>query len=137
MVIFGTTPSATKSTIGTIGQIVKLSRNTSTFESSVDVPKSLNDSKADMSNSVVSTTTSVCTTGKAPFLMPFLRLDHFKIDGYVVLTHKIYIIPFLESLSSIALLDSKILAPPDDPDDIFGMGNHWKDTANGMKRYRK
>ena len=40
----------------------------------------------------------------------------------------------LESLSSIALLDSKILAAPDDPDDIFGMGEHWKDATNGMKR---
>ena len=40
----------------------------------------------------------------------------------------------LESLSSIALLDSKILAPPDDPDDIFGMGDHWKSSANGMHK---
>ena len=54
----------------TIGRLAKHSRNTSTFEPSVDVPKSLNDSKADMSNSVISTTTSVCTTGKVPFCKP-------------------------------------------------------------------
>ena len=43
-----------------------------------------------------------------------------------------YLLCISESLSSIALLDSKILAAPDDPDDIFGMGDHWKSTSNGM-----
>ena len=38
---------------------------------------------------------------------------------------------FSESLSSFALLDSKILAPPDDPDDIFGMGDNFKENVLG------
>ena len=41
---------------------------------------------------------------------------------------------FLESLSSFALLDSKILAPPDDPDDIFGMGDDFKGDALGKNK---
>ena len=36
-----------------------------------------------------------------------------------------------EALSSFALLDSKILDPPDDPDDIFGFGENYKEEAFG------
>ena len=34
-------------------------------------------------------------------------------------------------MSSFALLDSKILDPPDDPDDIFGFGENYKEEAFG------
>ena len=37
----------------------------------------------------------------------------------------------LDALSSFALLDSKILDPPDDPDDIFGFGENYKEEAFG------
>ena len=39
--------------------------------------------------------------------------------------------PLSDPLSSFALLDSNILAPPDDPDDIFGIG----DGCNNGKYY--
>ena len=48
-----------------------------------------------------------------------------------------HIINFSESLSSFALLDSKILAPPDDPDDIFGMGDNFKESVFGMITIQK
>ena len=33
--------------------------------------------------------------------------------------------PLSDPLSSFALLDSNTLAPPDDPDDIFGIGHDF------------
>ena len=41
-------------------------------------------------------------------------------------------ISFSEALSSFALLDSKILAPPNDPEDIFGMGDNFSEQVFGM-----
>ena len=52
----------------------KALRNGPAFDSLADVPKSMmNENKEDLSNSVVSTTASACTTGKYPYnLFQFL-----------------------------------------------------------------